>query len=405
PAGRGGSRGGDLIAPPAAPPNAQGRNRRAEAQGGAVAAPEASDAQTPVSGPQASSGDQSTQSASSSALGRGSRACSRARAVASSSGSSHASGRGLIGRNDHHDRRRVGVAPVSIKCGESDTTTGLGSCPTVGVAVDRLLDAGATVLFGETSEVKRRALSGSAVNLTGIKRDTIKPGDVLSGGDALVTVSRRILAELFLHERVAEDERVWVHHGTRSTPAHLRPEGLAWQMRLRHPLLARFGDRLVVRRMNPPSTLGGGTVIETARIRPAGPPSSLRSAAVRPVLEPTPLNAGALALEERLRAAGHEPPSVAELGEAASHLVALRAAGGAVRVGRSMHAHPEAIAAVQARVESLIRAEGAVTLGRLRDELGTSRRYAQALLEYLDGARVTRRREDNSRVLRRSPAP
>lgn len=42
---------------------------------------------------------------------------------------------------------------VSIKCGESDTTTGLGSCPTVGVVVDRLVDAGATVLFGETSEL------------------------------------------------------------------------------------------------------------------------------------------------------------------------------------------------------------------------------------------------------------
>jgi (2R)-sulfolactate sulfo-lyase subunit beta len=42
---------------------------------------------------------------------------------------------------------------VSIKCGESDTTTGLGSCPTVGVVVDRLLDAGASVFFGETSEL------------------------------------------------------------------------------------------------------------------------------------------------------------------------------------------------------------------------------------------------------------
>ncbi|MGP4041108.1 UxaA family hydrolase [Gracilibacillus sp. D59] len=42
---------------------------------------------------------------------------------------------------------------VSIKCGESDTTTGLGSCPTVAQAVDRLVDAGATVLFGETSEL------------------------------------------------------------------------------------------------------------------------------------------------------------------------------------------------------------------------------------------------------------
>nr|WP_273846779.1 UxaA family hydrolase [Rubrobacter calidifluminis] len=42
---------------------------------------------------------------------------------------------------------------VSIKCGESDTTTGLASCPTVGVVVDRLVDAGATVIFGETSEL------------------------------------------------------------------------------------------------------------------------------------------------------------------------------------------------------------------------------------------------------------
>jgi (2R)-sulfolactate sulfo-lyase subunit beta len=42
---------------------------------------------------------------------------------------------------------------LSIKCGESDTTTGLGSCPTTGVVVDRLLDAGGTVFFGETSEL------------------------------------------------------------------------------------------------------------------------------------------------------------------------------------------------------------------------------------------------------------
>ncbi|MEO2078258.1 MAG: UxaA family hydrolase [Bacillus sp. (in: firmicutes)] len=42
---------------------------------------------------------------------------------------------------------------ISIKCGESDTTTGMGSCPTVSQAVDRLVDAGATVFFGETSEL------------------------------------------------------------------------------------------------------------------------------------------------------------------------------------------------------------------------------------------------------------
>ena len=41
----------------------------------------------------------------------------------------------------------------SIKCGESDTTSGLGSNPALGVAVDWLVDRGATVIFGETSEI------------------------------------------------------------------------------------------------------------------------------------------------------------------------------------------------------------------------------------------------------------
>lgn len=42
---------------------------------------------------------------------------------------------------------------VSTKCGESDTTSGLASNPTVGVVFDRLVDEGATCIFGETSEL------------------------------------------------------------------------------------------------------------------------------------------------------------------------------------------------------------------------------------------------------------
>jgi (2R)-sulfolactate sulfo-lyase subunit beta len=42
---------------------------------------------------------------------------------------------------------------ISIKCGESDTTTGLGSCPTVAQAVDRHVTSGGTIIFGETSEL------------------------------------------------------------------------------------------------------------------------------------------------------------------------------------------------------------------------------------------------------------
>ncbi len=47
----------------------------------------------------------------------------------------------------------LGELTVSIKCGESDTTTGLASCPTVGWVVDRLVEEGATVIFGETPEL------------------------------------------------------------------------------------------------------------------------------------------------------------------------------------------------------------------------------------------------------------
>lgn len=42
---------------------------------------------------------------------------------------------------------------LSVKCGESDTTTGLASCPTVGNVIDRHCAAGGTASFGETSEL------------------------------------------------------------------------------------------------------------------------------------------------------------------------------------------------------------------------------------------------------------
>lgn len=42
---------------------------------------------------------------------------------------------------------------VSTKCGESDTTSGCGSNPTVGNAFDKLHALGSTLVFGETSEI------------------------------------------------------------------------------------------------------------------------------------------------------------------------------------------------------------------------------------------------------------
>lgn len=42
---------------------------------------------------------------------------------------------------------------ISTKCGESDTTSGLGANPTVGQVVDRHVGDGGTVIFGETTEL------------------------------------------------------------------------------------------------------------------------------------------------------------------------------------------------------------------------------------------------------------
>jgi selenocysteine-specific elongation factor len=191
-------------------------------------------------------------------------------------------------------------------------------------------------------------------------------------------------------------------------------------------VLARRGDRVVVRSVAPPDTLGGGIVLEpharrhgprpdfVARLErlrrgepepeptgaePAEPPEPAAAGSAAPA--GPRLSAAALALEERLRAAGHEPPSETDLGDAAAEIPALRDAGRAVRVGRSMYAHPDAIADVRDRVVAIVESEGEITLARLRDELHTSRKFAQALLEHLDAARVTRRRPDDSRILSR----
>jgi selenocysteine-specific elongation factor len=67
-----------------------------------------------------------------------------------------------------------------------------------------------------------------------------------------------------------------------------------------------------------------------------------------------------------------------------------------------MHAHPEAVAEVRERLVAAIERDGSITLAGARDELGTSRKYAQAHLEHLDAERVTLRRGDE-RVLRRRP--
>jgi selenocysteine-specific elongation factor len=212
--------------------------------------------------------------------------------------------------------------------------------------------------------------------------------------------------------------RVGVHHGTRESAARLAElGGRFFQLRLEQPIVPLRGDRLVIRSLAPPDTLGGGVVLDPAPRR-HGPSRDLlaRLSALESGEEPVeeapaeepkreaelpPLTPEAEAVEERLREAAAAPPLDSELDRDA--LAVLRAHGRAVRLGPTMHVHPEALAEVQARLTAVIEREGSITLARARDELGTSRKYAQAYLEHLDGAHVTLRRGDEH-VLRRGRA-
>ncbi len=71
-----------------------------------------------------------------------------------------------------------------------------------------------------------------------------------------------------------------------------------------------------------------------------------------------------------------------------------------MRAGRDLAFTAEAFGEARAAAVALAEAAGSVTLAQLRDRLGISRKYAQALLEALDANGVTRRVGDE-RVLRR----
>jgi selenocysteine-specific elongation factor len=273
-----------------------------------------------------------------------------------------------------------------------------------------------------------RAAAGQrvAVNLTGVDVTSVSRGDVLaSAGSGLIPTFRLDASLSFANREPVPGDRVQVHHGTRETPGRMAwLGGRFWQLRLEQPLVPAVGDRLVVRQIAPPDTLGGGVVLDAhpkrhgpsrevlARLERLERGEDVRDAAEergkgdgprsgggnsREPVAPGRLRPSATSLEQRLKDAGFEPPLDSELD--AGDLAALRSAGRAIRVSKTLHYHQDVLAEVRRRVLELAeRHDGSVTLGQLRDELATSRKFAQALLEHLDSERVTIRRGDAHHV-------
>ena len=248
-----------------------------------------------------------------------------------------------------------------------------------------------------------------ALNLAGLARDEVARGDVVAAAGASLRSTWLIDARVSLEPGFSLDRgtRLHVHHGTREAPARAVPiEGTDLvQLRLESQLVPAEGDRLVLRQVAPPDTIGGGVVVDAAprkRSRlPEPKPSPPTAAPAAPA--PTPLDPRALEVASLLAADRFEPRADGELAPgpgAASVWSSLERAGLAVRVARNLHYAPEPLAELTRRIVAMCERDGSATIAGVRDELGTSRRYAQALLEHLDATKVTIRRGDEH-VLRR----
>jgi selenocysteine-specific elongation factor len=258
-----------------------------------------------------------------------------------------------------------------------------------------------------------------ALNLAGVGRDEVARGDVVTAAGSALAPTWLVDARLSLEPgvRIERGTRVHVHHGTREAPARVVPiEGSDLvQLRLESQLVPAAGDRLVLRQVAPPDTIGGGEVVDPrprkhSRLDPEPPANTTPGDLWCEEHQKSPaeeLDGRALELAALPDSGGLEPRADGELVAAAGiedargAWAALERAGRAVRVAKNLHYAPEPLAELERRITAICERDGSATIAAVRDELGTSRRYAQALLEHLDAKRVTIRRGDEH-VLRRT---
>jgi selenocysteine-specific elongation factor len=250
-----------------------------------------------------------------------------------------------------------------------------------------------------------------ALNLAGLRREDVARGDVVTTPEAKLAPTFRLDVALMSGGLAGLTERrVQVHHGTREVPGRIVDLGEgAVQLRLEQPLLAHYGDRVVLRRIAPPTTLDGGSVLDPSPPR-HGRSSRLieQSRSKHPVPGPSPevekAEPGRLArrLLGELKRDATRPRTPAKLAEDldAPRGSVERALGELVDTGAAQRLNVDVVypvaeaARLQAEVTRLALDEGATSIAEVRDALGLSRKYAQALLEHLNREGVLRRDGD-----------
>jgi len=167
-----------------------------------------------------------------------------------------------------------------------------------------------------------------------------------------------------------------------------------------HPLRSGLGKEELRRKLN---LAGKEFAALLAAAEAAGELSVVRDRVALPGRMPA-LNSGQARVAEALRAAigaaGFSPLSVAELKQQVPGrdteevIIYLTEQGEAVRVGDDLIASAAAMEEAVRRTREHLRQHGKVTVAEFRDLLGTSRKYALPLLEWLDEQRITRRAGD-----------
>jgi selenocysteine-specific elongation factor len=103
---------------------------------------------------------------------------------------------------------------------------------------------------------------------------------------------------------------------------------------------------------------------------------------------------------QSLLSSSFQPPTPDEVGIEPELTRALTHLGAVVEIGDGIVFMPEQIAAAREVLEASLAESDSISLAEYRDRLGTTRRYAQALLEYFDRQRITRRIGDRRVAVR-----
>jgi selenocysteine-specific elongation factor len=134
------------------------------------------------------------------------------------------------------------------------------------------------------------------------------------------------------------------------------------------------------------------TVASTGELIDDG--ATLRSPQFRMTLDPA-RRAAADQYLAAIRAQPYTPPGPHEHGLDPETLAALEHLGEVTKVADGVYFAPEAWDALVQGTLTFIDSNGSMTLSQFRDHFGTSRKYAQAVLEYLDQLKYTRRVGDD----------